>query len=151
MKNMKLTLLNLVFVPFFTLASDNIFEGMDDTTMQKTGINKLNDSEKKALSEWLNTSKEKIVKEEKRKFMGFKREESSREEIKSTIVGDFKGWQGKSVFKLSNGQVWAQSDKTTFYIPKRQDAQITIKPKSMGSWMLYVDGYGKGVKVKRIK
>ena len=151
MKNVKFILLNLVFVPFFSFAAADLFKDMDKETLQKTGINKLTQSEKQALSDWLNGTKEKIIKEDKKKFMGFKREESQREEIKSSVIGEFNGWKGKNIFKLENGQVWAQAEKTTFYIPKRTNAKITIKPKSMGTWMLYVDGFGRGVKVKRIK
>ncbi len=151
MKNVKFILLNLVFIPFFTLASDNIFKDMDKETLQKTGVSKLTKSEMVALTQWLNGSREKIIKEDKKKFMGFRREESERVEIKSSIVGEFNGWKGKNIFKLENGQVWKQAEKTTFYIPKRNNPKITIKPKSMGSWMLYVDGFGRGVKVKRIK
>lgn len=92
-----------------------------------------------------------VIKKQKKKFMGFIPNLSDREEITSSIIGEFKGWRGKNVFKLENGQVWRQAESGSFYIPKRNSPNITIKPKSMGTWILYVDGFGRGVKVKRIK
>jgi hypothetical protein len=151
MKNVNLSLLILVFIPFFSQSSDNLFENMDKEELQKTGIEKLSESERIALTQWLNNSKEKIIEEDKKDNMGFRKEESGREDINTTIMGEFNGWMGKNIFKLENGQIWKQVEKSTFYIPKRNNPKITIKPKSMDSWMLYVEGYGRGVKVKRIK
>jgi hypothetical protein len=151
MKNVNFTLLILVFIPFFSLASGNLFKDMDEESLQRTGIDKLTESERVALTQWLNGSREKIIKQNKKENMGFRTEESDRVDINSSIVGEFNGWRGKNIFTLENGQVWKQAEKTTFYIPTRNNPNITIQPKSMGSWMLYVDGFGRGVKVKRIK
>ena len=178
MKKLNIAFL-IIASPVF--AGNNTFDEMDKETVVSTGIYKLSKAEKEALLEWLNNAdkntkkisreqikqqvrseimaeskhnesvKEEIIRQDKIKNMGFVKEETERENIHSEIVGEFKGWQGKNIFKLTNGQIWKQSEKTSFYIPKRTNPKITIKPKSMGSWMLYVDGFGRGVKVKRIK
>jgi len=145
-------LLSLLILPsVLAHASENIFDKMDQKTAVSTGIIKLSKQEQMALINWLDSTKKEIVKQEKKKNMGFRKEESERENIHSSIIGEFNGWQGRNIFKLENGQVWKQSEKTSFYIPKRNNPKVTLKPKSMGSWMLYVDGFGHGVKVKRIK
>ncbi len=149
------------------LFADTIFDNMDEETTVSTGIYKLSSQEKKQLITWLNDSREKTrdqikqevieevsaeaIKKDKKRFMGFRREESQREEIQTTYIGEFKGWRGKQIFKLANGQIWRQAENSTFYIPKKMNPEITIKPKSMGTWQLYVKGFGRGVKVKRIK
>ncbi len=142
-------LLLIVTLPVF--ANKVVFDKMNKETAVTTGIYKLSDSEKQALSNWINRSEKKAIKKHKVKNMGLVKEESERENIHSEIIGEFNGWQGKNVFKLANGQIWKQSERTSFYIPKRTNPKITVKPKSMRSWMLYVDGFGRGVKVKRIK
>ncbi len=177
----KLNILLLVIIISPALAGNNLFDKMDKETAVTTGIYKLSESERAALIEWLNNSdektenvskeqikqqvrseiiaenkqieiiKEEIIRQEKTKNMGFSKEESEREEIHSSIVGEFKGWQGKNIFKLANGQIWKQAERASFYIPKRTNPKITIKPKSLKTWALYVDGFGRGVKVKRIK
>jgi len=178
---MKKLIILLILSSAISNAEENIFDKMDEKIAVSTGIIKLTKSERMALSQWLkNTDKkpeklsrkelkeeikseliaenqankkreEEIIRQDKIKNMGFHKEQSTRENIHSFIVGEFKGWQGKNVFKLKNGQIWKQAERRSFYIPKRNDPKITIKPKLMGSWILYVDGFSRGVKVKRIK
>lgn len=94
---------------------------------------------------------EEAVKNERRKFMGFTMRESDREEIKSSIVGEVNGWNGKTIITLENGQVWQQIDKLVTRFTKKTNPAITIEPKVFNSWMLYIDGLNRGIKVKRIK
>jgi len=94
---------------------------------------------------------EEAVKNERRKFMGFTMKESDREEIKSSIVGDINGWKGTTIITLENGQVWKQIDKLVTRFANKTNPSITIKPKILNSWTLYIDGYNRGIKVQRIK
>ena len=84
--------------------------------------------------------------------MGFAPKDSDRTEIHSSIDGEFDGWagNGKTRFKLANGQVWQQVG-TGEFVHHAVNPTVDIKPKSMGSWKLYVEGINRGVKVKRIK
>jgi hypothetical protein len=70
--------------------------------------------------------------------------------IQSRYVGEFRGWTGKTVFKLENGQVWqqAQSGRMAW---RATNPMITIKRGFMGSYQLSVEGVNKTVRVKRIE
>ncbi len=72
------------------------------------------------------------------------------DKIQSRYVGEFTGWDGKTVFELENGQVWQQSGsgRMTYRIV---NPMITIKRAFMGSYLLKVEGRNKSVRVKRIK
>ena len=94
---------------------------------------------------------EKVAKKERKKFIGFSIRESDRVVIKSTVVGEMNGWTGKSVIKLANGQVWKQVDSVVMRTTTRTNPSITIKPKSLSSWTLYIDGLNRGIKVRRIR
>ena len=73
-------------------------------------------------------------------------------EIHGTIAGTFDGWSGKgTLFKLTNGMVWEQTEKDTFYIEPIENAQVTIQKKFMRNWHLSVDGYKEKVQVERLK
>ncbi len=76
--------------------------------------------------------------------------DSDREVIESSIVGEFNGWNGKTRVTLENGQVWEQAESGRkgyrLTAPK-----VKIKPMSFSSWLMYVDGCGCDVRVKRIK
>jgi hypothetical protein len=72
------------------------------------------------------------------------------DQIQSRYVGEFTGWDGKTVFELENGQVWQQigSGRMTYRVT---NPMITIKRAFMGSYLLKVEGRNKSIRVKRIK
>ena len=58
--------------------------------------------------------------------------------IKDTIVSDFKGWTGNTLFELSNGQVWKQSSYAyRYHYAYRPTAFIY---RTNGGYKLMVDG-----------
>lgn len=69
--------------------------------------------------------------------------------IESAIAGDVEGWDGETIFKLDNGQIWQQAeyDYTYFY---EYNPDVTIYQTSAGCRMK-VDGEDETVLVKRIK
>jgi hypothetical protein len=70
--------------------------------------------------------------------------------IESTIVGEFNGWDGKTVFTLANGQVWKQSNpgKVVYHAV---NPRVTITKGVFGSYRLNVEGLNASVAVRRIK
>ena len=74
-----------------------------------------------------------------------------REEFSSRLVGTFNGWDGQTVFKLENGQIWAQADKDKYYVKGEENPMVTIKPAMFKGWKLSVEGHDESCKVKRIQ
>lgn len=133
-------------------------ERMSREEFGKAGLDKLSTQELDYLNAWLQNKvvepmREEVasVQAEKEERMGFHPRLEDRSVIESAIDGEFSGWSGgRTVFKLKNGQVWRQVDSGTVYY-KADSPSVRIEPKSLGSWKMYVDGLGRGVKVKRIK
>ncbi len=73
-----------------------------------------------------------------------------RAQIESRYVGEFRGWSGKTLFRLENGQVWQQAEESRL-VWRSNSPVITIKKAMFGSFRLKVDGVNKTVKVKRVK
>lgn len=74
--------------------------------------------------------------------------------IEARLVGDFKGWKGKTVFTLDNGQVWRQTNNyIKDYTPRDPipAAKVTISRGMMASYNLQVEGVKRIVQVKRVK
>lgn len=69
--------------------------------------------------------------------------------IESRIEGEFEGWDGETIFKLTNGQVWQQAIYAYTYHYAYQP-QVTII-KTHGVYKMKVDGVSGTVFVKRIK
>jgi hypothetical protein len=69
--------------------------------------------------------------------------------IESAITGEIEGWDGETIFKLDNGEIWQQAeyDYTYFY---EYHPDVTIYLTSSGCRMK-VEGESDTVVVKRIK
>ncbi|MGA2207717.1 MAG: hypothetical protein ABSG10_13400, partial [Terracidiphilus sp.] len=69
--------------------------------------------------------------------------------IESTISGEIEGWDGETIFKLDNGQIWQQAEYDyTYFYEYRPD--VTIYETSSGCRMK-VEDEDDTVIVKRIK
>jgi len=63
------------------------------------------------------------------------------------IEGEFEGWDGETVFKQANGQVWQYATYTYHYA---YQPKVTIL-KTQGTYKMKVDGVSSGIIVKRLK
>lgn len=69
--------------------------------------------------------------------------------IESQIDGDFNGWEGDTIYKLMNGQVWQQSSYTYSY-------SYSFMPRVMiyqkfGVFFMKVDGSNESVQVIQVR
>jgi len=69
--------------------------------------------------------------------------------IESRIDGDFEGWEGETVVKLMNGQIWIQTEY--YYTYHYAFMPEVLIYKSGGGYKMKVDGVDKAVGVERIK
>ena len=69
--------------------------------------------------------------------------------IEAQIDGEFNGWEGETIVKLMNGQIWQQSEYHYHYhyayMPK------VLLYRSGGGYKLKVDGVDKAVGVERLR
>ena len=69
--------------------------------------------------------------------------------IESQIEGDFEGWDGETIFKLANGQIWQQASYAYSYHYAYRP-KVTIYPAAGGHEMV-VEGMSNRIRVKRLK
>jgi hypothetical protein len=73
------------------------------------------------------------------------------ETIRSRIVGQFKGWSGRTLFHLDNGQTWVQADASDHYwVPAQAGPAVEVRKSSLGGWKLYVMPDERWVRVTRV-
>ena len=77
------------------------------------------------------------------------REAARDDPFEAEIVGPFSGWGGKTVFTLSNGQVWRQRNGSN-YRHTIEGQTVSVKKNFMGLWTLTVLSSGRTVGVRRI-
>jgi hypothetical protein len=75
---------------------------------------------------------------------------SGPKKIKSNYVGEFTGWDGDTIFRLENGQVWQQAEQGRMSW-RAENPEVTISRGMFGVYRLSVKGVNKKVKVKRIE
>lgn len=171
MKKILVALLTLT-TAFSALAADgfsSLEEQMTGREFMATGLNKLSQEELDALNNWLRAHSLGTIdapasaavaaaspSPEPSAAGGDRRGLSSDdgkddEPIRSAILGEFKGWDGQTIFKLENGMIWVQSDKDKFYVKDLENPIAVIESGMFGSWQLHVEGYKSECKVKRIQ
>jgi hypothetical protein len=76
-------------------------------------------------------------------------ESNTKDVIESRINGDFEGWEGETILKLTNGQIWQQSEYYYFYHYAFMPEVIIFL--SGGIYKMSVEGIEKSVGVIRLK
>lgn len=126
---------------------------MTQREMQDTGVSTLTLEQRRALDDWLNRYTIRVLKttlNEKTKSPDTMPGRSScSPAIESTISGEIEGWDGDTIFKLDNGQIWQQAEYDyTYFYAYRPD--VTIYQTSAGCRMKVKDE-SETVLVRRIK
>ena len=65
------------------------------------------------------------------------------------INGEFKGWDGETIFKMLNGQIWHQSSCAYMYHYAYNPSVVISK--SGTKWEMKVEGVDQTIEVRKIK
>ena len=135
------------------LAAEKSFPGiqklMTHEEYQASGLAKLNEEERRALDRWLlrytvQDAPELVrVNEETR-------EAKAELRIESRIQQPFSGWDGKTLFKLANGQLWRQRLPGR-YSHQSDDTRVVIDKNIMGFYRMTMEAGGKTIGVSRVE
>jgi len=68
--------------------------------------------------------------------------------VETQIDGTFSGWDGETIFKLSNGQIWQQSAYAYTYRYAYRPKVLIFK--TDGGYQMQVEGVDQRVRVKRL-
>lgn len=137
-----------------------IEEQMSPAERRATGINKLTDSELRALNAWLAGREDEMVEraepEDNRGFTQrvadvFRSEGNTDDVITSRLIGTFDGWEGDTVFELENGMVWRQAETNLYRVRSVNNPEVVIRKGLFNRWRLQVKGYNKRLDVERVK
>lgn len=132
---------------------------MSEAEFKSYGLDKLSTEEVNGLNRWLqakgqsaaDAARAEVSPASADERVGFRERSSERTEIKARLPGTFSGWSGNTIFRLDNGQEWQQVETGTQSGHNIENAEITIKPKMMGNWLLVVDYCQCRIGVTRIK
>lgn len=71
--------------------------------------------------------------------------------VLTRIAGNFRGWRGKTQFRLENGQIWQQDDDSTYVGVNFESPTVKIYPGMLGSFWMEVENVRPRVRVKPLK
>lgn len=71
-------------------------------------------------------------------------------QIESQLLGDFEGWESRTIFRLANGQAWQVDDDSNASYALRSP-KVTIRRGMFGAFYLEVDGAKRSPRVKRLR
>jgi hypothetical protein len=152
-------------ISFSALAADNFStfeERMSGKEFKAAGLDKLTAEELAALNDWARrhsvatlevaaSAPNSATSDDMRGFEDQPKDELDKI-VNGTIDGTFNGSTGKgALFKLTNGMVWQQTEKDSFYVEPIKNAKVTIEKSMMGRWYLSLVGQKKKVRVERIQ
>ena len=78
------------------------------------------------------------------------RNDEDADDLTTRLAGPFTGWDGDTVFRLENGQLWQQIDSSYLY-SRAESPRVTIRRAAFGSYLLQVEGIGRTVRVRRLE
>ncbi len=134
-------------------AQDRPVLGLDDlvpkTLQAQMGLQKLTSREREKIRTLLVDTYLRGVEEGKRLSAALTPGSNSRCDVESSVDGEFEGWEGDTVIRLMNGQIWEQSEYyyeySYSYMPR-----VTIF-QSRGQCKMLVDGTDEPVGVRQIR
>lgn len=110
---------------------------------KETGLSKLSEAEMKKFNKWLESYTMKVF-----ELANSQNTTSTSDVIESQIEGEFEGWEGDTIFKLTNGQIWQQTSFAYRYHYAYRPEVLIIKTDA--GYKMKVDGISETIFVKRI-
>ena len=150
----------LLLAPAFAAQAQRVVEGdlqqqMSTAEFKAAGLDKLSPDELAALNAWLQQNVQQgnaTAAPAAASRIGFDQDPTDGSGmVRSRLLGEFRGWEGKTVFPLENGQVWQQVGNDKWAGVKLENPTVLIEPAAFGSWRLKVEGYNTTTKVKRVR
>lgn len=115
---------------------------MNPSQLEQTGVGRLTPAERAQLDSWIRAYASVVGPD----LAG----SNGQAVIESRIDGDYNGWEGETIYKLINGQIWQQSSYTYRYKYKYGPKVLIFKSGSL--YKMKVDGDdGDPVAVRRLK
>ena len=147
-----IAVLGLMLLAAPVVNAETLEQEMSSREFERAGLEKLTPEELAFLNAFLGrkaeTTEESFGKEqvEQRQIVRQKREPA---EFETHIVGEFRGWDGATVFRLANGQIWQQRIKSKYRF-RATDPAVTLVRGRFGYYLKLQDS-GRQVAVKRLK
>jgi hypothetical protein len=146
------SVLGLLLAPTVTAeAPPDLRALMTADEFSAAGLERLSPTELEALNRWLlrYTARQASELRQHNELITEEIRKVEQEGVRTRIVGEFRGWDGDTVFRLENGQVWKQRLPGNLHY-RASAPEVELSKNFMGYWMLRVLEADRAVGVTRI-
>jgi hypothetical protein len=146
------SVLGLLLAPTVTAeAPPDLRALMTADEFSAAGLERLSPTELEALNRWLlrYTARQASELRQHNELISEEIRKVEQEGVRTRIVGEFRGWDGDTVFRLENGQVWKQRLPGNLHY-RASAPEVELSKNFMGYWMLRVLEADRAVGVTRI-
>lgn len=143
----------LLLAPTVTAeAAPDVRTLMTADEFKAAGLERLSPSELEALNRWLlhYTARQSSELRQHNELVAEEIRKVEQEGIRTRIAGEFRGWDGDTLFRLENGQVWKQRLPGQ-WLYRASSPEVEISKNFMGFWMLRISDADRAVGVTRIE
>lgn len=116
---------------------------MTPDELKSTGVSTLSQAQRKELDRWLTSYTDLLLAERKNSS-------GCDPAIETNIDGDFKGWEGETIYRLRNGQIWQQASYHYHY-HYAYAPEVTIYSTARGCAMRVSGDDDEAISVRRLK
>lgn len=116
---------------------------MSPDALKSTGVSTLSQAQRKEFDRWLTRYTYLLLAEKKKSS-------ECDPAIETRIDGDFKGWEGETIYKLSNGQIWQQANYHYHY-HYAYAPEVTIYSTAGGCAMRVSGDDDEAISVRRLR
>lgn len=134
--------------------SPDVEKLMTPEDFQASGLDKLSEAERAHLSEWLERYRQgalsgPVVNRPPSEWTEAEKEAERNFQIAAKVVPSFRGWSGKTTFRLDNGQTWQQRMPGRLHYTGAS-SEVLITKNALGGYALEHVETGRSVLVKRV-
>jgi hypothetical protein len=124
---------------------------MTPEEFRAAGLDRLSPAEIEALNRWVvrYTAKDAPEVRQRSEVVRKEIEKVDATGIRTRIVGEFRGWEGNTVFRLENGQTWKQRLPGRWF-HKAMSPEVELRKNMMGYWVLRLVEADRAIGVTRI-
>lgn len=123
---------------------------MSEADFRAAGLEGLSPAQLESLNQWLirYTAGEAEVLQQTNEAV---REAEQDIEITARLSEDFDGWEGKTVFRLDNGQIWKQRNDGRYRYRGPASPQVRIDKNWLGFYKMTLIDEDRGIGVTRLR
>jgi hypothetical protein len=144
-----------ITLPFAAIqAAEEVFPGveklMSDTEFTAAGLDSLSPAQLESLNTWLvrYTAGEAEVLQQTNEAV---REAEKELEIVARLDEDFEGWEGKTLFRLDNGQIWKQRNDGRYRYRGPAKPGVRIDKNWLGFYKMTLIDEDRSIGVTRVR